>query len=122
MKKLHIVVFNLLICGIMCAQQIVSKPAQHWTAEQIATRQTERVTRELNIRDSVLNDTLFQIYLYYAQQRQQGLSREQSLQNLASLYEALKGVLSEEQYKQFMQNPAESHPRIPMSNSKQIHQ
>lgn len=86
------------------------------TPEDIALKQTEMLTRELGIQDSVLRDTLYRMHLKFARKRAISNTRAEALQYMQEANEELKQILTPVQYQQFMDqqvNHAPHHPRSP---------
>ena len=112
-KRLSLLLFSTLFAGIMMAQEQTNLPARlQRTPEEEAQKQTERLARELNIRDSVRIDTLYKMHLKYAILRRTGLSRAQEMERMNAIVAELKRLLTPEEYDRFMNHPAEQ-PRRP---------
>ena len=112
-KRLSLLLFSTLFAGIMMAQEQANLPARlQRTPEEEAQKQTERLARELNIRDSVRIDTLYKMHLKYAILRRTGLSRAQEMERMNAIVAELKRLLTSEEYDRFMNHPAEQ-PRRP---------
>ncbi len=112
-KRLSLLLFSTLFAGIMMAQEQANLPARlQRTPEEEAQKQTERLARELNIRDSVRIDTLYKMHLKYAILRRTGLSRAQEMERMNAIVAELKRLLTPEEYDRFMNHPAEQ-PRRP---------
>lgn len=94
----------------MMAQE--SKVPQRTPAD-IAHKQTEMLIRELDIQDTVLQDTLFNLHLKYAQLCHQPITRSEALQSMQMLIEELKNLLSPEQYERLMSRQINGTPRSP---------
>ena len=94
----------------MLAQEQTVRPQR--TPEEEASKQTERLVRELGIRDSVRIDTIYKMHLKYAQIRQKGLSRAENMERMQSIYNELKLLLTPDEFERFMNHPAEQ-PRRP---------
>ena len=94
----------------MLAQEQTVRPQR--TPEEEASKQTERLVRELGIRDSVRIDTIYKMHLKYAQIRQKGLSRAENMERMQSIYNELKQLLTPDEFERFMNHPAEQ-PRRP---------
>jgi hypothetical protein len=111
-KRLFIFLFIALSAGLMMAQEPVSDRPQR-TPEDEAIKQTVRLVRELDIKDSVRFDTLYKMHLKYARVRQKGLTRAQEMERMNAIYAELKRLLTPEEFEQFMNHPAEQprHPR-----------
>jgi hypothetical protein len=78
-------------------------------------KQTERLTRELEISDTLTRDTLYRLHLKYAVMRRQGLTRAQHLQYMQQATEELSHILSDEQFSRFMNHQSVIHPRMPQT-------
>ncbi len=112
-KRLSLLLFSILFAGIMMAQEQANLPARlQRTPKEEAQKQTERLARELNIRDSVRIDTLYKMHLKYAILRRTGLSRAQEMERMNAIVAELKRLLTPEEYDRFMNHPAEQ-PRRP---------
>lgn len=110
LKKLFSVVCATLVAGLMLAQEQTVRPQR--TPEEEASKQTERLVRELGIKDSVRIDTIYKMHLKYAQIRQKGLSRAENMERMQSIYNELKLLLTPDEFERFMNHPAEQ-PRRP---------
>ena len=82
------------------------------TPEEEAAKQTERLIRELGIKDSLRIDTLYKMHLKYAQLRRQGLTRAENVKRMYAIYSELTVLLTPEELERFMNHPAEQ-PRRP---------
>ena len=111
LKRLFFIACAALVAVIMTAQEPVSE-RPHRTPEEEALKQTTRLVRELDIRDSVRFDTIYRMHLKYARIRQNGLTRAQNMERMQAIYEELKHLLSSEELDRFMNHPAEQ-PRRP---------
>jgi hypothetical protein len=96
--------------SVMMSQNQTARPQR--TPEEEAAKQTERLIRELNIKDSARIDTLYKMHLKYAIQRQKGLTRAENIQRMQAIYAELKVLLTTEELERFMNHPAEQ-PRRP---------
>lgn len=110
LKKLFSIVCATLVVGLMLAQEQTVRPQR--TPEEEASKQTERLVRELGIRDSVRIDTIYKMHLKYAKIRQKGLSRAENMERMQSIYNELKQLLTPDEFERFMNHPAEQ-PRRP---------
>ena len=88
------------------------------TPEEEALKQTERLVRELGIKDSVRIDTLYRMHLKYAILRRTGLSRAQEMDRMNAIVAEMKKLLTPEEFERFMNHPAEQ-PRRPHGASMQ---
>ena len=117
-KRLFIILFISLSAGLMMAQEPVSDRPQR-TPEDEAIKQTVRLVRELDIKDSVRFDTLYKMHLKYARVRQKGLTRAQEMERMNAIYAELKRLLTPEEFEQFMNHPAEQ-PRRPRGANRML--
>lgn len=99
----------------------VSQPPAHKHAdcskpspEETARKQTEMLVRDLDIKDSLLTDTIYHIHLRYAKLRQVSNTRAEHLERVQQMYAELRHVLSPEQYDRFMHQQIGA-PRRPQS-------
>ena len=111
LKKLFSIVCATLVAGIMTAQEPV-EDRPHRTPEEEALKQTTRLVRELGIRDSVRFDTLYNMHLKYARERQKGLTRAQNMEHMLAIHNELKLLLTPQEFERFMNHPVEQ-PRRP---------
>ena len=109
-KKLFSIVCATLVAGCMLAQEQHVRPQR--TPEEEASKQTERLVRELGIKDSVRIDTIYRMHLKYARIRQKGLTRAENMDRMQSIYNELKQLLTPDEFERFMNHPAEQ-PRRP---------
>ena len=117
-KRLFIFLFFTLSAGLMMAQEPVSDRPQR-TPEDEAIKQTVRLVRELDIKDSVRFDTLYKMHLKYARVRQKGLTRAQEMERMNAIYAELKRLLTEKEFDQFMNHPVEQ-PRRPRGANRML--
>ena len=117
-KRLFIFLFITLSAGLMMAQEPVSDRPQR-TPEDEAIKQTVRLVRELDIKDSVRFDTLYKMHLKYARVRQKGLTRAQEMERMNAIYAELKRLLTEKEFDQFMNHPVEQ-PRRPRGANRML--
>ncbi len=110
LKKLFSIVCATLVAGFMLAQEQQVRPQR--TPEEEASKQTERLVRELGIKDSVRIDTIYRMHLKYARIRQKGLTRAENMERMQSIYNELKRLLTPDEFERFMNHPAEQ-PRRP---------
>lgn len=102
----------------MMAQEPVSDRPQR-TPEDEALKQTVRLVRELDIKDSVRFDTIYKMHLKYARVRQKGLTRAQEMERMQAIYDELKTLLTEKEFDQFMNHPVEQ-PRRPRGANRML--
>lgn len=117
-KRLLIILSIALSAGLMMAQEPVSDRPQR-TPEDEALKQTVRLVRELDIKDSVRFDTIYKMHLKYARVRQKGLTRAQEMERMQAIYDELKTLLTEKEFDQFMNHPAEQ-PRRPRGANRML--
>lgn len=117
-KRLFIILSIALSAGLMMAQEPVSDRPQR-TPEDEAIKQTVRLVRELDIKDSVRFDTIYKMHLKYARVRQKGLTRAQEMERMQAIYDELKTLLTEKEFDQFMNHPAEQ-PRRPRGANRML--
>lgn len=117
-KRLFIFLFIALSAGLMMAQEPVSDRPQR-TPEDEALKQTVRLVRELDIKDSVRFDTIYKMHLKYARVRQKGLTRAQEMERMQAIYDELKTLLTEKEFDQFMNHPVEQ-PRRPRGANRML--
>ena len=111
MKRFFLSLFvGVVFTGMVAAQEQNVRPQR--TPEEEASKQTERLVRELGIKDSVRIDTIYKMHLKYAQIRQKGLSRAENMERMQSIYNELKQLLTPDEFERFMNHPAEQ-PRRP---------
>ena len=110
-KRLYLFLFGALLSGVLMAQEPVEERPQR-TPEEEAIKQTTRLVRELDIRDSMRIDTIYRMHLKYARVRQNGLTRAQNMERMQAIYSELKGLLTEKEFDRFMNHPVEQ-PRRP---------
>lgn len=117
-KRLFIFLFIALSAGLMMAQEPVSDRPQR-TPEDEALKQTVRLVRELDIKDSVRFDTIYKMHLKYARVRQKGLTRAQEMERMQAIYDELKTLLTKKEFDQFMNHPVEQ-PRRPKGANRML--
>ncbi len=83
------------------------------TPEEIARKQNFMLSRELDITDSVQLDTLYRMHLKYARLRLISNTRAEDLDRQQAMTNELKGILTPEQFRRFMEHQVESRPRHP---------
>lgn len=111
-KKFYTVLIAAVVCGSLWAQDPVNETRVHRTPEEEALKQTTRLVRELDIRDSMRFDTIYRMHLKYARIRQNGLTRAQNMERMQAIQQELKQLLSPDEFDRFMNHPAEQ-PRRP---------
>lgn len=113
MKKtfLTIILLSSVFFAFAQAPQGAVRPQR--TPEEIAHKQTEMLTRELNITDSLTHDTLYRVHLRYVKLRLVSNTRAQELERMQSFYAELRQILTPEQYDSFMNMQVTPGPRQP---------
>lgn len=108
------IIFLLLFCmmGVCFVAAQNHQVRRERTPEEEAAKQTERLTRELGIKDSLRIDTLYKMHLKYAKLRHQGLTRAENVKRMYAIYSELTVLLTPEELERFMNHPAEQ-PRRP---------
>lgn len=81
------------------------------TAEERAMKQTEMLVRDLDIRDSLLRDTIYRVHLRYAKSREQVSSRSEAVERMNRLLGELKGILSPQQFERLQAIPRQQGAR-----------
>ncbi|MEE1254536.1 MAG: hypothetical protein UHJ11_05730 [Paludibacteraceae bacterium] len=108
------IIFILLLCmvGVCFVAAQDHQVRRERTPEEEAAKQTERLIRELGIKDSLRIDTLYKMHLKYAQLRRQGLTRAENVKRMYAIYSELTVLLTPEELERFMNHPTEQ-PRRP---------
>lgn len=106
----NLLIFTLLLAGayMAFAQQRILR-----TSEEVARKQTEMLVRDLDITDSLARDTIYKVHLRFAQMRRPHPTPQEMCQYRDSLSEALRGVLTPEQYRLFLNCRSKPDPRYP---------
>lgn len=120
MRNYILVLFIILFAQTALAQLPPNERMPQRTAEEEAMKQTERLTRELEITDTLTRDTLYRLHLKYAILRRQGLTRAQHLQYMQEATEELSHILSPELFHQFMNHRSAAHPRMPQAPTNRL--
>lgn len=81
------------------------------TAEERAMKQTEMLVRDLDIRDSLLRDTIYRVHLRYAKSREQVSNRAEAVERMNRLLGELKGILSPQQFERLQAIPRQQGAR-----------
>jgi hypothetical protein len=105
--------YFILIIVIICACTTLCAQYPRRTAEDIARKQTEMLVRELNIRDSIIRDTLYHLHLKYAHKREISNTRAEAMQYMQEINAELQNILTPEQYQQFMNQQVNYGPHRP---------
>lgn len=106
-----ILIISLFISLTVLAQEPTKDIRPHRTPEEIAHKQTEMLSRELNLTDSLQRARLYELHLKYVHMRIQGNTRAQELERMQSFYNELQSILSAEQYHVFMNKQVAPGPR-----------
>lgn len=115
-----VTLFLALVGTMVYAQE--SCPVPRRTAEERATKQTEMLVRDLDIRDSLLRDTLYRVHLRYVRQREQVSSRQEALECINQLLAELKGILTPVQYERLQSIPRRQGARVHRSETDSLFQ
>jgi hypothetical protein len=115
MRNLFLVLFAMAFTQPVWCQPPQEERMPARTAEEEAMKQTERLTRELEISDTLTRDTLYRLHLKYAVLRRQGLTRAQHLQYMQAATDELSHILSPDQFDRFMNHQSSMHPRMPQA-------
>jgi muconolactone delta-isomerase len=83
------------------------------TPEEIARKQTTMLARELSLTDSSQLDTLYRMHLKFANLRVISCTRAENLDRLQKMTIELQGILTTEQFRQFMNRQVDHQPRHP---------
>lgn len=108
-------IISLFVLGLAClafAQEPQESHPQR-TPEEIAQKQTSMLARELSLADSAQLDTLYRMHLKYANLRVVSCTRAENLDRLQQMTVELQGILTPEQFKQFMNRQIDHQPRHP---------
>lgn len=119
MKKSILIFFLASFAYIAFGQP--AEPQQR-TPEEIARKQNAMLARELGLTDSIQLDTLYRMHLKYAKLRMVSNTRAEDLNRLQAMTEELKGILTAQQYQQFMDHQVGDRPRNPHSQMKSFPQ
>lgn len=112
MKKYLFLLLLFVSTAAWCEEPEAPSHPQR-TPEEIARKQTERLTRELNLTDSVQHVRLYELHLKHVRLRMAGTTRAQDLANLQSFYQELQRILTPAQYDAFMNKQVSPGPRQP---------
>ena len=80
-------------------------------------KQTEMLVRDLGIRDSLLQDTIYRVHLRYARQRDHAANRKEVVESINSLLAELKDILTPAQYERLQTMPQRHGARVPQSET-----
>ena len=112
MKHLYLVFILLALSASVNAQPPAQKDMPQRTPEEMARKQTYMLIRELGLTDSIVIDSIYRINVRHNKRRMQRQSRAEELQGMYLFLEEIKGVVTPEQYDQFM-NRKPDCPRHP---------
>lgn len=90
------------------------------TAEERAMKQTEMLIRDLDIKDSVLHDTIYRVHLRYVHQREQVTNRLEAVECINRLLAELKGILTPAQYERLQSIPLRHGARAPRAETDSV--
>ena len=108
--RIVFVLFPVLIGAHCFAQEHASAPRR--TAEELAMKRTEMLVRDLDIRDSMLRDTIYRIHLRHARSRDQVTNRQEAVERMNRLLAELKGILTPQQYERLQAIPRQQGARV----------
>ena len=111
MKRLYISLLLCMACSAF-AQELEDFQPQR-TPEEIARKQTTMLARELSLTDSSQLDTLYRMHLKFANLRVISCTRAENLDRLQKMTIELQGILTTEQFRQFMNRQVDHQPRHP---------
>ena len=103
----------LFVSVAVCAQSQAVNDRPQRTPDELAKKQTEMLVRRLHLTDSVQRDTLYRLHLKYAKLRMISNTVREDLERRIAINDELKGILSPEQYEQFMNLQIQQGPRRP---------
>lgn len=117
MKKCIFIIAFAAVAGGAFAQMPPQECPQHRTPEEIARKQNAMLARELDLTDSIQLDTLYRMHLKFAKLRAISNTRAEDIERLQAMTQELKGILTAEQYQQFMNRQVDDRPRGPHSQA-----
>ena len=112
MKRIYLPLIALCLAFTASAQDSPDSHPQR-TPEEIARKQTTMLARELSLTDSAQLDTLYRMHLKYANLRVVSCTRAENLERLQQMTVELQGILTPEQFRQFMSRQIDKQPRHP---------
>lgn len=80
------------------------------TAEEIASKQTEMLSRELGLSEQQ-RDTIYQIHLKYARMREKSNTRQEAMERMNAMTSELLNVLTPKQREAFLNKQVDVEPR-----------
>lgn len=107
--RLHII---LLLSTVVTAVFAQDQSVPRRTAEERAMKQTEMLVRDLDIRDSMLRDTIYRVHLRYARSREEVSSRQETIERMNRLLVELKGILTPVQFERLQSIPRQQGARV----------
>lgn len=116
MKYCYLAIMLVCAAVLVNAQPPSFPPDQpKRTPEEIARKQTSMLVRELNLKDSMVIDSLYRINVRHNKRREAGQTRAQEFEGMQFFLSELKGILTPEQYNQFMNQKVDKprHPHAP---------
>lgn len=102
----------LLLFPVLTVVAQESAPVPRRTAEERAMKQTEMLVRDLEITDTVLRDTLYQVHLRYVHRREQVSSRAEAVECVNQLLAELKSLITPAQYERLESIPRRQGARV----------
>jgi len=111
MKRLYISLLLCMACSAFAQEPEDFQPQR--TPEEIARKQTTMLARELSLTDSSQLDTLYRMHLKFANLRVISCTRAENLDRLQKMTIELQGILTTEQFRQFMNRQVDHQPRHP---------
>lgn len=112
MKYFYLAIILVASAVALNAQPPVQPDQPKRTPEDIARKQTSMLVRELNLRDSLVIDSIYRINVRHTKRRMQGLTRAEEIQGMQDFMVELQAILTPAQYDRFMNSKAD-RPRHP---------
>lgn len=110
--RFYIILLCLAFVGLSAyAQESSAVPRR--TPEERAMKQTEMLVRDLEIKDSVVRDTIYKVHLRYARSRELVHSRLEAIECMDRLLAELKGILNKKQFERLQSIPRRQGARAP---------
>lgn len=122
MKKYFLVVALAAVTCTAFGQNVPPEGHPQRTPEEIARKQNAMIIRELGLKDSAQIDTLYRMHLKFAKLRAISNTRAEDVERLQAMTQELKGILTPEQYHQFMDRQVGDGPRNPHAQLKHFPQ
>lgn len=117
MNRIYLFLIFLSFSVWSWAQAPMAESRPQRTPEEIARKQTEMLSRELELTDSLQRDSIYRIHLRYVRMRFVSNTRAEELDRMQSYYRELKHVLTPQQYEAFMNKPLAPGPRQPQGGA-----